>query len=511
MNDYELTTYLDIDMPRLGWFSKVNKQENTIKAWHGDFVEVGTHYVVEGVWDGDFNSMEFDSSNHFFGSALKIVGDSIIIVPSTALVDRIFIGESSNFLYISNSLILMLSRTDSSLDLRQNYKECSGTIRNGVNSYNNTFPIISNIISSLKQFYYHPIELKFDSLKIKKRTIELEFENYSDYIGMINADLSLLKENSTDSGRVHKFTINSTISKGYDSTATTVLAAGLGIEKVYTSKKSNSSLLALVRPSLADDDGTDIVKKLGLNVDYLDFKAYEVDEDELLFLAPTPDEPELQFYKLHKHLIKSSEPSLVLTGYHGDTIWERILPKASLNPEIIKPGSSGLNLSEIRLMSGFVNVVVPMMYANCIESINKISNSHEMSKWSVGEDYDRPIARRIVEDAGIDRGDFGQRKKAIATFYNLPRNKMLRNDFYSYCKENYQWSIWKIRSSLVRDLLNYYIKMLGYKVTAKLPAHIKIKKPLNHSTLDLPYEMHIWALTKLVKNTNTACKKGGSL
>jgi hypothetical protein len=44
-----------------------------------------------------------------------------------------------------------------------------------------------------------------------------------------------------------------------------------------------------------------------------------------------------------------------------------------------------------------------------------ISNSEEMSPWSVGGNYDRPIARRLVEEKGIDRNSFGREKLAITT------------------------------------------------------------------------------------------------
>jgi hypothetical protein len=35
-----------------------------------------------------------------------------------------------------------------------------------------------------------------------------------------------------------------------------------------------------------------------------------------------------------------------------------------------------------------------------------------MKPWSVGNNYDRPIARRIIEEAGVDRRAFGMRKMA---------------------------------------------------------------------------------------------------
>lgn len=39
-----------------------------------------------------------------------------------------------------------------------------------------------------------------------------------------------------------------------------------------------------------------------------------------------------------------------------------------------------------------------------------MSMSAEMTPWSVGGHYDRPIARRIIEEAGVERGQFANRK-----------------------------------------------------------------------------------------------------
>ncbi len=39
-----------------------------------------------------------------------------------------------------------------------------------------------------------------------------------------------------------------------------------------------------------------------------------------------------------------------------------------------------------------------------------ITRSEEMGPWTLGVSYDRPIARRLAEEAGVSRALFGQRK-----------------------------------------------------------------------------------------------------
>jgi hypothetical protein len=41
-----------------------------------------------------------------------------------------------------------------------------------------------------------------------------------------------------------------------------------------------------------------------------------------------------------------------------------------------------------------------------------------MRPWSVGGSYDRPIARRIIEQAGVPRKEFGERKRVVTPVYD---------------------------------------------------------------------------------------------
>ncbi|WP_298447386.1 hypothetical protein [uncultured Marinobacter sp.] len=494
-----IKTNVSISMPRLTWFAEYHLSHNRVFITHGKNVEVGKNCIVEGVWDGQYEDFKFEESNHFFGSALKILNDDLIIVPSTGLVDRIFIGKSSEAYYISNSLIEILARTSSKLDPDHNYKIQTNTIQNGFKNYTNEYPIISEKIESLQQYFYHPIKLNAKSTIIINRPKPVEFLSYEHYKSKIKNDLYNIYLNSSSPFRKNKIDLYTTVSKGYDSPAVTILTEDLPIKTAFTSKISNSSILGYLSKESINDDGTEIAEKLGLSVTYLDFRGIEVDEDELYFLAATTGGPELQFYKVHKILETSDNPSIVLTGYHGDTIWSLSPPKAALTDDILKPGASGLTLSEARLKSGFINIPVPMMHARSIVSINHISTSEVMSGWSVGGDYDRPIPRRIVESAGIGRNSFGKKKRAIATFYDLPRNKDLRKEFLIYMKKRHKYSATRILIGFLEDRLKYNLKMTLFSFDRSYLKMGKFKRPLDGHAIDTPYQMHVWSLEKLTK------------
>src|SRR5256885_14647812 len=51
--------------------------------------------------------------------------------------------------------------------------------------------------------------------------------------------------------------------------------------------------------------------------------------------------------------------------------------------------------------------------------------------WRRGGTYDRPIPRRILEEAGIPPRLFGGRKKAIVRTYSYPMNPALRRAFFA--------------------------------------------------------------------------------
>lgn len=57
-----------------------------------------------------------------------------------------------------------------------------------------------------------------------------------------------------------------------------------------------------------------------------------------------------------------------------------------------------------------------------------ISKSEEMAPWSLFTDYDRPIARRIVEEAGVPRAWFGQAKKMVTSTIGVDRGRYITID-----------------------------------------------------------------------------------
>ena len=92
-------------------------------------------------------------------------------------------------------------------------------------------------------------------------------------------------------------------------------------------------------------------------------------------------------------------------------------------------------MGELRLNLGFIQLPLPFMGARRKAEVIAITESEEMRPWRINTAYDRPIPRRIAEEAGIPRHAFGQSKYASVVIFpqpSVPYGKALRNEFFSY-------------------------------------------------------------------------------
>jgi len=128
-----------------------------------------------------------------------------------------------------------------------------------------------------------------------------------------------------------------------------------------------------------------------------------------------------------------------------------------------------------------------------IEDIVRISRSPEMASWRLNTDYDRPIPRRIAENAGVARHHFGMKKKYIALDrYMWPINVTLRRYFFRYVKETYGLN--RITIYVEYILQKLYRKLLYRPIFSKLDGHDKYKIFLLNKKIDLYYLMCQWAI-----------------
>ncbi|HWT31227.1 MAG TPA: hypothetical protein VN240_09410, partial [Propylenella sp.] len=201
------------------------------------------------------------------------------------------------------------------------------------------------------------------------------------------------------------------LSRGYNSAACAALAAQLD---------PAATALCLDRTrSGAPDDGTAIAAALGLKSVLLRRAEREKSSDgkDRISRAEFPGVYEFSVgLGLADECLKAPAElvagRIVLTGFHGDRMWG---PVAEPRRTLTRTDTTGASLGEFRLRAGFLHIPVPMLGFWAAPRLQEILRSDAMEKWRLGGDYDRPIARRIAEEAGVPREMFGHRKETAAT------------------------------------------------------------------------------------------------
>jgi hypothetical protein len=370
--------------------------------------------MVEGTWDGDFRHGRFHESDHFFGSGIRIVDDTMHFVPSSVLVNGLFYCERRRELLVSNSLMLLLAFTGAQLDPAHDYHAETYAIRQGAARYRKEFAVLHREIRAFHQVYDASLVASAGGLDFVSLRAGPAVPSFARYRELVAEALRRLRENYTSPDRRVPLGAFATISSGYDSAAAAVLVRELGIEAWFTCRRSNTHIPVWLSRRAAIDDGTPIASRLGLATIHLDPRGSRVTEDELYFLAPGCAPPSLVLHALARH-IERRRPAVLFTGFLGDEVWDRDPRERRYQDEgIVRGDTTALMLSEIRLKSGFVNVAVPSLCARRVQDLATLSESEEMAPWRLGtRDYDRPIPRRILEEAGIPRGLFAGRRTRL--------------------------------------------------------------------------------------------------
>ena len=87
-------------------------------------------------------------------------------------------------------------------------------------------------------------------------------------------------------------------------------------------------------------------------------------------------------------------------SHRGD--WQHVAPTTT----------AGAGMAEFRLRADFFDVPLPVFGAAATLDDPSLLDRDEMAPFRLGGRYDRPIPRRLAEEAGIPRGTFGLTKHA---------------------------------------------------------------------------------------------------
>lgn len=394
---------LDDSLPRLAWCARITRDADAVIVRHGPWVETSARLFFEGAWNGAFGEGRPSLATACFGSGAELSDRGVRFVTPTHMLERIHLMAVGDAVVVSNSLAFVLAETGEAVDPAYKFYHFDlMTNMRGYRRYLRAVPLKSG--QQLRVFFHCNVVVGPDlAITVEDKHLPPAFADYSDYLGHLRESVRLVDANARDAGRARRYTPLATISSGYDSPAVALLAKEAGCDEAIT--------FGSARPGYdeEDDSGREIADVLGLKVIEFDRLAYRSRDNfpEAEFLANGAGGEEVVFAPLDAVL-----PGRVFyTGYLGDAVWNRVSGRVNTELLMLYPGGS--SLGEFRLRVGFIHFPLPTIGYIRHPSIYAISNSHQLSPWALGTDYDRPIPRRLLEEAGVPRSAFGRTKKAI--------------------------------------------------------------------------------------------------
>jgi hypothetical protein len=450
-------------LPRLAWCAEVTRGSDRAELLHGPWVETRGRFFCDGAWSGDFAVGAFERSM-LAGTAGKATRDGLLLAAPNNTLERIYLVEVGDAVLASNSLAFLLARSDDDVDPRRlGYSSSLASIVGGLKKHVRSIPTLRG--RRVRLFYHTNLRVTRDLEVIEEPKPPVrDFRDFADYKAFLQETLTAIAANAADRRRRVKFPPIATISSGHDSPAVAVLAKHAGCSQALTFQRARPSS---ERSDALDDSGAEIAALLGMEItcfersDYLKVSGLTEAENEgfpLVFAAWQ----------------EKIAGRLLLTGYHGDKVWDR--NAYFVGSDIVRGDYSGNTFAEFRLRVGFIHLPVPYLGCTRLASIYRISNSPEMRPWSLMNKYDRPIPRRLIEEAGVPRELFGRAKKAVEVVRGIEGNSILKQEsveeFERFCQEN--WNRWM--AAKARALAcGAYIHRLNKRFNRKIHFAVKMR------------------------------------
>jgi hypothetical protein len=431
----QLRSLANFSLPKLAWVAEVDRTSGIVTLLHGPLVEVRPNFFIEGVWNGPFQDGDFGETDCVFGTGGILGEDSIRFVTSAATTDYLYYSEDGGQVTVSNSLPLLLGYIDDFLDPQYlEYPEICDSIMDGIIHYRRDIPTKR---AKVRRQMYRNLDVSRENVSESDKRMPPRFVCFKDYRDYLRDNYALIVANARDRARAQALEIWSTQSKGYDSTAMNAIARCHGIDKVFTITKAKSVdyLAHQDEGELSDDDGGEICELLGLPCIQLNRRAFTKEFDqEYLYYCGLHHNQDANLEEISKHV---SKVGLLLTGTLGEMWYTKAClgKRAFLDSELRRWDLGGHGMAELRLVVGFIHLPFPYIGARRREDIVNITESSEMDSWRLGNKYDRPIPRRIAEEAGIPRHAFGQSKMGSVVIFpgpSIPYGKELRLEFFAY-------------------------------------------------------------------------------
>lgn len=375
------------DLPPLAWLATIDA--GVVRVRCGTSVRCQPDGFVEGTWVGDGVLAAIPRSTSVFGSGIVADDADIVIVPPSHPHERLYLhrpGTQGSRWHASNSLAWLLLGAGLELDPDVPYPTLFTAAAEYVRPPTAEIPTTTQPIVAT---VYDNFRLTVDgALTEERRPTERPFESYSDYSRRIRAALASAVANAPG------YAMAVALSSGYDSTAVAAIAGPLGCRRALTFAMGTSG----------SDSGATTAQRLGMSVESFDRLAYLARDDfpEAEFLATGMSAEDVVLAPMAQSL----HGTMLLTGSE-----EFLLKGRRYRPGLHRGDLSWCSITEFRLRLDFLHV--PLLFVGATEqpSLTRIIDSAEMDPYRVPGRYDKPIQRRLAEEAGLARGSFATVKR----------------------------------------------------------------------------------------------------
>ena len=494
------------NLPPLSWIAIVSENCDTIEVIAGRTVETFDSFFVSGVWDGDFIKGDFDHCNFSCCTGAIIRDDKVLFVTPHHLNSCIFSIRQKNNLYLSNSASFLLAYTDN--EFNPNYYQydndfCCETLgkRNLIPPFHSFAPLLNK--SHINIYSYCKIEIQNNLVvSINRHSSNFQFHDFDNYRIALSSTLQLIRRNVNSEYRKCHYGMIATISRGYDAPTCAVLAKEIGCDEIFTFNRPNH---------YKNDCGTEIAKVLGYDT------IHECDGDlvktntEYIEAADfaSGDTGSMITFEGQKNLFKNK---LLFCGFRGDDYWS--IANSPNNNLISITETSSENSYEVFLESNTIMIMIPYIGADHASDIYNISLSEEMKPWRLGVRYDRPICRRIVEEAGVERNSFGKKKVGSGYCFHYDTlhsigNKLSPQSYKSlmaFSKELRQNPFMKFKAYCIFLYYNipiylpYFFNKLNIKITMKPWTKKHLSNPVSTTYI-------LWGVDHMMKKYKKAIEQ----
>lgn len=459
--------HVDENISRLAWCA-VLERGKCADVYCGAGVACVKDAFVEGVWNGSYSDMDFERAGFLCGSGGKIIregGERYCFATPDHVLEKLVLVRRDGRLFVSNSVPFVLAKSGCRLDMQYaGYERDFSSILNGLDGYKREIPLAEGM--TLSCYYYCNLLISPQGdITAEEKQRPRPVHSYEDYMTALLSDMRKLRDNAGDAARRNRYGLVTTVSSGYDAAACSAIAKRIGCETALTFDRPQK---------YAEDCGDKVAERLGYrHIIKKDANAYLSRED--LVEAEHVCSGELGTSIIFSAFEQEFRDNLVFYGERGDKLWNKNWPTP--NDRFVFEGEmyAGISMCEARLRIGFVLVPMPLYKAAAWTSIHALSNAPEMAAWSVGGRYDRPIPRRMVEEAGVERELFGQKKKGAGFNYHYDTLKRLKSRMSEVSYDSFvrYYRTHRRRGQTARlfcyywksapDYLNYLFRKLGIK------------------------------------------------